>query len=369
MSVKSPPLYRVHHCDFFAMEPVEKADLIVTDPPYFRVKNLAWDWQWARPSDYFEWLALVMQQYRRWLSQVGAIYVFASPQNARKVADTLEETGFRILNEITWFKSTGPGDLGNGRHRMISKDSLRTYFPNSERILFAERDDADEPAEEADLFANIRKYLVAELKLSGKTVQDVALAWMKKTRNKQTTGMASHWFGRSQWSFPTAANYNWLREILGPGRLTRSWEELAAEHETQRLAWEKLRRYHEVQPGAFYTDVWTYPPVLPYPGKHPCEKPLPMIRDMIATSCPPKGLVFDFFSGSGVVGQAAAEVGRRVVLADKSARWAQSSQQRTALAYGDSQIGRAGAVALDAKPAARYGNNSNQLPLFGDPLE
>lgn len=46
---------------------------------------------------------------------------------------------------------------------------------------------------------------------------------------------------------------------------------------------------------------------------HPTEKPAPLLEILIRTSCPPGGLVGDFFAGSGSAGEAAALTGRRYV--------------------------------------------------------
>lgn len=44
---------------------------------------------------------------------------------------------------------------------------------------------------------------------------------------------------------------------------------------------------------------------------HPTEKPVPLLEILIRTSCPPNGLVGDFFAGSGAAGEAARNLGRR----------------------------------------------------------
>lgn len=46
---------------------------------------------------------------------------------------------------------------------------------------------------------------------------------------------------------------------------------------------------------------------------HPTEKPVDLLEILIRTSCPPGGLVGDFFAGSGAAGDAAAMCGRRYV--------------------------------------------------------
>ena len=51
---------------------------------------------------------------------------------------------------------------------------------------------------------------------------------------------------------------------------------------------------------------------------YPTQKPLGILRRIIQTSCPPGGLVADFFAGSGTAGIAAHECGRPVLLVDDS---------------------------------------------------
>ncbi|HAU9373156.1 TPA: site-specific DNA-methyltransferase, partial [Escherichia coli] len=61
------------------------------------------------------------------------------------------------------------------------------------------------------------------------------------------------------------------------------------------------------------TDVWMYKPVQYYLGKHPCEKPAEMLRQIITTSSRPGDLVADFFMGSGSTVKAAMALGRRAI--------------------------------------------------------
>lgn len=59
-----------------------------------------------------------------------------------------------------------------------------------------------------------------------------------------------------------------------------------------------------------FTDVWTYKSVPYYPGKHPCEKPAEMMRDIINASSRPGDVVADFFMGSGSTIKEAIKLGR-----------------------------------------------------------
>lgn len=49
---------------------------------------------------------------------------------------------------------------------------------------------------------------------------------------------------------------------------------------------------------------------------HPTEKPVDLLEILIRTSCPPGGLVGDFFAGSGSAGEASAVLGRNYIGAE-----------------------------------------------------
>ena len=73
--------------------------------------------------------------------------------------------------------------------------------------------------------------------------------------------------------------------------------------------------------GKLPTDTWWHTIVSPT-GKeklgYPTQKPLGVLRRIVRASCPPGGLVLDFFAGSGTAGAAALESGRRFLLVDSS---------------------------------------------------
>lgn len=73
--------------------------------------------------------------------------------------------------------------------------------------------------------------------------------------------------------------------------------------------------------GKLPTDVWWHTIVSPT-GKektgYPTQKPLGLLRRMIAASTREGDWVLDFFAGSGTTGAAAAELGRKFVLVDQN---------------------------------------------------
>ena len=58
-----------------------------------------------------------------------------------------------------------------------------------------------------------------------------------------------------------------------------------------RQQYENLRRPFHVTKDVPHTNVWTYPPVPYYPGKHPCEKPLQMMLDIISACTRPGDVI------------------------------------------------------------------------------
>ena len=97
-------------------------------------------------------------------------------------------------------------------------------------------------------------------------------------------------------------------------------------------------------------DVW----VIPTPqsnfkeGKHhPAQKPLELLRRIIALGCPRDGLVLDPFAGSGTTGVAAYELGRTFRLIEKSLAYVATIRQRL-----DEAAGPLGAVEVEVPDPA-----------------
>lgn len=63
---------------------------------------------------------------------------------------------------------------------------------------------------------------------------------------------------------------------------------------------------------------------------HPTEKPVDLLEILIRTSCPPGGLIGDFFAGSGAVGEAAAIIGRSYIGTEISPEYHRKASARLA---------------------------------------
>jgi adenine-specific DNA-methyltransferase len=330
-------------------------DAIVTDPPYFKVKGDAWDRQWDKPTQFLAWLDTVAEQWQRLLRPNGSLYCFASSKMAARVEVAIGQR-FEVLNQIVWEK-----ERDRGKHAAACKETLRSYFPNTERLIFAEHHGADNIAKgEAGyvakcdelrgfVFEPLRAYIAGEferagmLNASGKIAANVACGF-----SASAGGMASrHYFSPSQWQLPTREHYHAMRELLHlrgnweenarEGFLRREYEDLRREYEDLRREYEDLRREYEdlrrpfsVTADVPYTDVWTFPTVQHYKGKHPCEKPLAMMEHIIKASTRPDAVVLDCFAGSGATGEACLNLGRQFIGIEKDEKYAESARQRLA---------------------------------------
>ncbi|MDE9557013.1 site-specific DNA-methyltransferase [Xenorhabdus bovienii] len=298
-------------------------DLIATDPPYFRVKSCSWDNQWDGVTEYLAWLDEMLSEFWRVLKPNGSLYMFCG---SRLASDTeiLVRERFNVLNHIIWAKPSGPW-------RRQNKESLRTYFPATERIIFAEHYQGPyHPKTDGysrqcrELKQNVFKPLIDYFRNARKSLG------ITEKQIHQATGkqMSSHWFGYSQWQLPNAEDYQKLQVLfssvaekkLQNGELNKPHDELATSYLELSRRYEELsqeygllRRPFSVTADVPYTDVWNYSPVQYYPGKHPCEKPAELMEHIIRSSSREGDIVADFFMGSGATLKSALNLNRRVL--------------------------------------------------------
>ena len=306
----------LHHGECLAhmrTMPDNSVDAIVTDPPYFGVKDDDWDNQWKDAGHFIEWIGELSEQWQRILKPNGSLYCFASPRMAARVEVKIAER-FEVLMNITWNKPTA------GQGAKQEKEALRNWWPGSERIIFAEHYGSDNIAKGESsyvgkcdelrgfVFEPIRAYLDGERERAGISSRQV---------NEATgTQMAGHWFTRVQWALPTAKHYATMRELFNG----QGGDYLRTQYEDLRTQYEDLRRPFNVTPDVPYTDVWTFRTVQAYEGKHVCEKPLALMEHIILASTRPGAIVFDPFMGSGSTGVAAVLNGRAFIGCEMDAK-------------------------------------------------
>jgi adenine-specific DNA-methyltransferase len=224
-----------------------------------------------------------------------------------------------VLANITWNKGARrKGAAGSG----VDVTSLRTFWQaSSERIIFAEQRGGDQSADdgagyttacEATKRAIFGDYLRAEFDRAGASSRQIAALFPSASGG--LTGCVSNWI--IGYNCPTAEQYAAMRAHLngaGGEYLRREYEDLRREYEDLRREYEDLRRPFNITERDQWSDVWEFDPPAPSPGKHPCEKPLPLLRHILNASTKPGQVVLDGFAGSGAVGEAALDMGRQFI--------------------------------------------------------
>jgi len=291
-----------------------EANVLLTDPPYFKVKKDAWDNQWGGASQFLDWMGEWLDHIKPLLTDNASSWVFASPQMAAAVERVVGER-FRVLNSIRWIKR-------EGWHQRSELAALRSYLTPWEGVVFAEQLDGDLNTTgglRGGIYKPIRDYLNNCREVAGFTITEINQRWQEMRGTKgQTPG---HWFSESQWIMPTPEHYDFLASVIGAQYVPRTYADLRMEYESLKGEYEDSRRPFNVTSRATSTDVWEFPTVKPYKGKHPCEKPMEMLEHMISASTREGDLVLDPFAGSGSTLEAARNLGRRVIGIEQDERW------------------------------------------------
>ena len=327
-----PEINKIYNIDALSLlkaMPDASVNLITVDWPYNGVKDEEWDNQWATDSDYLAWIKTHLLEMRRVLTPNGSYYGFASPRMAARV-EVLTGEVFNVLNNIRWVKDMG-------WHQKTSKEEIRSYLQPHEAVIFAEQ------------FASDGKYATLEYELNGYVFKplkewfrncaknnNIGLSQLNAALGAATNGggLASGYFGdKVKFQLPTLERYKQMQSAF-PEAFNRSYEDLRREYEDLRREYEDLRRPFNVSADVPYTDVWDFPTVGTYAGKHPCEKPLAMMQHIISASSRPGDVVLDCFCGSGNSLVAAKTLGRKFIGCDREMRWVQVSRNKLVTEFG-----------------------------------
>lgn len=304
--------------------PENLVDLIVTDPPYYKVVDHWWDNQWSTKEEFTKWLGEVADEWQRVLKPGGSLYCFMGSASLANV-DLMLQQRFDVLNRICLTENSV------GRWRLLRKEGMRQYFPRAEYILFCSQN-----RKYLDAIAQFPDYFRRELDRSGLSQAQISQSLGGK-------GIANRFFSRSQWGLPSLKQYLRMQTLFAeqgkqpaPPKEPHPFEAiapeprdyLAASYQVISKAYDRLRRPMVLTKEVPYTDIWNFAPVQYYPGKHPCEKPIDMLRHIIFASSFRGDVILDSFCGSGNTLVAAKECQRQYVGIEINPNWVAKSRSR-----------------------------------------
>ena len=284
--------------------PDKCVDLVLTDPPYFKIVKNEWDNQWKDIFEFQTWCGCIADELKRVMKDNASLYWFGDDKTVAYVQTELDKR-FNLINSIVWRK--------NGLQTFKGVSVFRSFAPITERILFYDKGEdksglemvkkvmpnpfADylksELLRKFETVAQVRKFVVNELKFDG--------------------AMVNRWFDGD--SVITKETWNLVKEKLGGEYLKREYEGLRREYEGLRREYEGLRRPWNNDKKAL--DVLDFSICQDKGRFHPTQKPLNLISYLIERSSNPGVIILDPFSGSGTTAVAAHNLGRRFVCIEK----------------------------------------------------
>ena len=271
----------------------KSVDLILTDPPYYKLLNIAWDKQWKTKEDYLIWLDPIVKECQRVLKDNGSLYMFASAEMSWHVEGVIRKY-FHVLNHIRWSDKESIANKS-------CKEKLRKFISNSEEIIFAEQFSQcirGNGHMKGSLFSPIYSYLNKQRSTHALTIKQINEICGVKAR-------ANHYFGSHQFEFITEDHYNKLQKHLD----LKPYAEIKKEYDN-------LSRTFNLSTEKLYNNTWNFKQTPAIKGRHPCEKPKELISHIISVSSNEGDLVVDMFCGSCSVPKCCQEMNRRCIAGD-----------------------------------------------------
>lgn len=281
--------------------PSESVSLILTDPPYHTTKksNIMGDTSFATDEEYLRWMEQIAVEWRRIIKPNGSILCFcASDIEAR--LEMMFSKYFNVLTSIVWTKPNEPGF--DGWKQKMKKEALRAWYHHSERVIFLE------PMIDDNLnrstFGHFLREARKSVNMSCNALAEVIGAYGKVNHG----GSVANWeAGRN---IPSRDQYDKIVVAL-----------TNAGYKKELPDYDDVIRPFNVNKDTEFTDVWTYPNIRPYKGKHPAEKPIKMLIDIINATTYEGDIVLDCFAGSGSTAVAALKLNRLSVSIELDEKW------------------------------------------------
>jgi len=127
------PLNKIYNEDcieFMKRLPNDCIDLIIADPPYYKIVKDDWDNQWNTEENYLEWCKIWTKECYRILKTGGQFYVWGAVGKNREhpfikyMLNVENKTDFVFLN---WITMRNFRVFGNTRHFPFARQELLVY--------------------------------------------------------------------------------------------------------------------------------------------------------------------------------------------------------------------------------------------------
>ena len=250
-------------------------DLVIADPPYWKVVGQKWDYMWRTEKDYVKWSVSWIKEVSRVLRFGGTFYCFGYFRTLALLVPYLDDLGLELRQQIIIDKGM----------RSVSGRATRKYkvFPNTtESILFIIKDNKK-------FVKGFLKDRQRELGLSAKQINEFL-------------GVKSN--GGGMWSIYTGNN------VCEQFPTEELWNKLADLLQFD-CPYAKVAQTFNPQMGI--TDVWRDIDFYKEKRYHPTQKPLKLITRLILASSNEGDTVLDPFAGCGSTQLSCIATGRQYI--------------------------------------------------------
>lgn len=265
-------------------------DLVIADPPYFKVIGETWDYKWSTQSDYLAWCEKWLDIISSKLRFGGSLYVFGYFRNLAPFLALAESRGLELRQQIIIDKGI----------KSVAGRKTSTYrlFPNvTESILFFTKDNKQ-------IIKPLLKNRADELGLKSKEINE------RLGVKSNGGGMWSIYTGKNMCEqFPTKATWDKLMKVL-------------------EMDLDYYKYAQTFNPIMGITDVWTDIDFYSKDRIHPTEKPYKLIERLILSSSNEGDSILDPFSGSGITGIVSSQLNRKCVLFEVDEQYYKASMNR-----------------------------------------
>lgn len=115
----------------------ESVDLIIVDPPYYKIVKENWDHQWETKQEYLEWCKKWIVECKRVLKESGSFYIWGG---VGEKSDTIihlklliDDIGLYFKDWITWKKRRG---MGNRKGWLYTREEILWYVKNNKKFVW-----------------------------------------------------------------------------------------------------------------------------------------------------------------------------------------------------------------------------------------
>ena len=274
----------------------KSVDLVILDPPYYRVVNDDWDNEWFTIDEYFEWFKSWFSEIKRVSKLSASLWLFGFPYQLTTLLEYIESKDFAYRQQII---------VDKGLQAVAGRTSSKLkMFPTATESIFYFHNDARDV---------IRDLLDSERRRLGMTGKDVNAHLGKATTGGGTFAcVASMKKPREHRVYPVRSDWEKLQEIMD----LPNYDDLVYKFNIETRQ----------------TDVWN--DINFYDRKvkkiHPTQKPVPLIERIIRASSNEGDVVLDPFMGSGSTGVACKNLNREFIGIEKDKTYFELSKDRIA---------------------------------------